>query len=66
MLPTAADPPTPALEPPRPAPPCPAVDDWIDICYVGMEARGIAASLYFIIWVVLGNFILLTLFLVSP
>ena len=30
-----------------------------------MQAKGEAAILYFVIWVVLGNFILLTLFLLA-
>ncbi len=43
--------------------PCCAVDDWITIAWNGMQAKGIAAILYFIVWIIIGNFILLTLFL---
>lgn len=37
--------------------------NWVSIMWMGMLARGIAACIYFIAWIVLGNFILLTLFL---
>lgn len=40
-----------------------AVSDWIKVAWNGMRAKGTAAILYFMVWVVIGNFILLTLFL---
>ncbi|KAJ9529653.1 hypothetical protein QJQ45_014416, partial [Haematococcus lacustris] len=39
------------------------LDDWVHIAFMAMEGTGPAAVLYFVIWVVIGNFILLTLFL---
>lgn len=42
--------------------PSPA-DNWVAIAWDGMQARGSAAVLYFLAWIILGNFMLLTLFL---
>ncbi len=42
---------------------CCAVDDWLTVAWQGMQAKGISAILYFVVWIVVGNFILLTLFL---
>lgn len=38
-------------------------DSWVSTSWTGMLARGTAACLYFITWIVIGNFVLLTLFL---
>ncbi|KAG2440697.1 hypothetical protein HXX76_003555 [Chlamydomonas incerta] len=38
-------------------------DSWTATSWNGMLARGTAACLYFIAWIVIGNFVLLTLFL---
>ncbi|KAG2453381.1 hypothetical protein HYH02_001605 [Chlamydomonas schloesseri] len=38
-------------------------DDWLRITWNGMRGAGNASVLYFMTWVVIGNFILLTLFL---
>ncbi len=41
----------------------PAGDDWLRISWNGMRGAGNASILYFVTWVIIGNFILLTLFL---
>lgn len=38
-------------------------DDWVRITWNGMRGGGNASVLFFIAWVIIGNFILLTLFL---
>ncbi|GIL63375.1 hypothetical protein Vafri_17441, partial [Volvox africanus] len=38
-------------------------DNWVSTCWDGMRARGTAAALYFVAWIIVGNFVLLTLFL---
>lgn len=38
-------------------------DEWVPVSWNGMRASGPAASFYFITWVIIGNFILLSLFL---
>ncbi|KXZ43033.1 hypothetical protein GPECTOR_106g127 [Gonium pectorale] len=40
-----------------------AADNWVVASWAGMQARGTAAALYFMAWVVIGNFVLLALFL---
>jgi hypothetical protein len=40
-----------------------AGSDWALVMRNGMKAKGTAACLYFIAWQVVGNFVLLTLFL---
>lgn len=46
-----------------PSPPPPSADSWVSVSWDGMLARGTAACLYFVAWIVIGNFVLLTLFL---
>ncbi|GIL75525.1 hypothetical protein Vretifemale_5297, partial [Volvox reticuliferus] len=38
-------------------------DNWVATSWDGMRARGTAAVLYFVAWIIVGNFVLLTLFL---
>ncbi|GLI61880.1 hypothetical protein VaNZ11_004391 [Volvox africanus] len=38
-------------------------DNWVTTSWDGMRARGTAAALYFVAWIIVGNFVLLTLFL---
>lgn len=51
------------LTPGNPPPSPPPADSWVSVSWDGMLARGTAACLYFVAWIVIGNFVLLTLFL---
>ena len=37
--------------------------NWTDMAFTGMESNGLAASVYFVVWLLLGHFVLVTLFL---